>query len=1222
MRGTTGARRALSGMWVLLGLLLAAPAGAAGPYELWRFDFDKAVRAGDAAQQDALVDQQPLFARSWFYGYVFDLVTEGVPEADRARARPVLDRIAGRLAQAEPPDPNPALFLDRAATGQLKEVADKARLLQDQMVDLVRSGDEDTPMVVAMELGATADAVFFGLVFRSELAARRETEKRLILRTATRVAEGRALGMDDLQPWRTLMAYHGGSVPPLDEAVVEGQVSAALNALASGDVKAARAGMTTALATSRAARGGSIRTVLILNGTANLAARDGDGARARAIRVGVLQSVRPLEKPATIAAISAQVVSDHFVDQRFAEMIAYTRELRSAVDSAAPRALRILSRAGGHLAEEGARLAAAGELAPSVRAYTEAASIWAALKPQPVVARGTPSAQVPTEVANRSRAHADALSRLAEVESRQGRFAEARAAEAEALSIYETALGDTPTAALRSTSIARSALPSGDLDAALEGTASAQQRLGVSLPVQRARNFELQGWIRLRRGERSQALSNANFALEVLKRNNHSDAELELRTSLHRLAASALEALGHPDHARARLEYAKGLKDELQTRRMLAQLALSSGDAEAAVAAWGEIPADAPGAAAAMVDRGCTRVAAGDPDGGIADLGAVRTMGLPHQQLVQAAGRTCLAAAHLAKGSPSAAGSALAQARAIVLDQPAPALVWRVHALDGLIAAGKRRPTDAAAAFARAIDAWEADRAGGVGAQTLDIRTFSLPSDVEALAEAGRDAHLAAAPRDRKNRDAHQLRALAWAMWGRQMRAGGATVGWPRVGVDLSADLDRQLRAAVAARQGALDVLADGSVRGPERVAAVEALRAGVQSAQETARTLRVSHPTWAALAAPRPLPDAAWTPPEGEIRMYYDVGDTGGRVWTLQAGVPPRVDSLVSREKLAATVEAALAVIRTPPEAWESGRRRPKDPNARAWRSLAAPIRALAPALRDRKLRAALEGKTLRIVADGPLLRFPFSALVLGTPGRKEVGNAPNFLGTAARVQHAVLPGVAPIAGAAPAEGALLVGPAESAAPCPDAGSEGVDLCGAASLDDGSAIAAVGPAKQLTGPQATDAAVTGGLAQHALVHVVAPLDTADGAFLLTSGAGDGRMAAASWGEAAPGGTTVGASIVGGPPSATETGDGVRALVSGLRRAGVAAFYFLAHRVAGTEDAVAAAELVGRMTGAADRVAALHEWQRARATQSVDPTNGGPATHHPYHWARWIAVTP
>ena len=76
---------------------MAAPA----PYTDWVFDVRRANEAGKMERFAELTRKSPDFARIWFYGHIFDLVTVGIPEAEKEALRPRLKQIANVLATKE-----------------------------------------------------------------------------------------------------------------------------------------------------------------------------------------------------------------------------------------------------------------------------------------------------------------------------------------------------------------------------------------------------------------------------------------------------------------------------------------------------------------------------------------------------------------------------------------------------------------------------------------------------------------------------------------------------------------------------------------------------------------------------------------------------------------------------------------------------------------------------------------------------------------------------------------------------------------------------------------------------------------------------------------------------------------------------------------------------------------------------------------------------------------
>ncbi len=243
-----------------------------------------------------------------------------------------METIARVLGEATPPDTMPALLLDRARSGTLEAFSRHSRQVEDDLVQGARGGNGEAANIAAAAHPDQARIVFYRMLARAESTRGRlggERESSLLIDVARRIAEGYALAVDDLSLWSTVASWQGGNgVIVGKELVVDLQVAGGLNAALAGDMPGARKRLLEALSTARAARGTTFHTVLILNGTANMAARAGDGAAAQAIRHQVVAQIRPMNDAGLQALLADQLVKTYIVERNWTEVALYTREMR------------------------------------------------------------------------------------------------------------------------------------------------------------------------------------------------------------------------------------------------------------------------------------------------------------------------------------------------------------------------------------------------------------------------------------------------------------------------------------------------------------------------------------------------------------------------------------------------------------------------------------------------------------------------------------------------------------------------------------------------------------------------------------------------------------------------------------------------------------------------------------------------------------------------------
>ncbi|MCA9557920.1 MAG: hypothetical protein KC583_05070, partial [Myxococcales bacterium] len=520
--------RAALGLTALAAALVLAPAAMAAPapYADWTFKVRRANEAGDLEALAAAARERPLFARIWFYGQVFDLVTPGVADAVKEALRPRLEVIADVLANGEPPDVRPRLFLDRAAHGDLEQHARAARTLQDDLIDAVRQNNP-TPAWLAPAVSVeVAEAVVYGLMLRAEIASKRlggDREKAHLVAVARRMAEGFALAQGDLKPWMALATYLGlpedGMTSDADN-VIELKLADALNARARGDLAKARTAMQVALDTTRAARGGSALTALLMNGTAHTDAWLNDRAGERRKRLAVLQAVRPLGEPTLVALVAGQMVQAHLADQSVPDLVPYLREMRGLGEpvTGVGLHLRTLKAAADALRQAGDARIEAGDFDAAERLIGEADATYLLLADPTAVRVTTPKAKVERELQDRVRARAGLLRDRARIARRRADPVGARGLLEKALAVYVDTLKDAGGAGATETALAQLAIDVGDPALALTHTQRARDHLNQGgTEADRARNYLVQGRARLFRGDLPQAFANANQGLETLK---------------------------------------------------------------------------------------------------------------------------------------------------------------------------------------------------------------------------------------------------------------------------------------------------------------------------------------------------------------------------------------------------------------------------------------------------------------------------------------------------------------------------------------------------------------------------------------------------------------------------------------------------------------------------------------------------------------------------------
>ena len=137
-----------------------------------------------------------------------------------------------------------------------------------------------------------------------------------------------------------------------------------------------------------------------------------------------------------------------------------------------------------------------------------------------------------------------------------------------------------------------------------------------------------------------------------------------------------------------------------------------------------------------------------------------------------------MADAYLRDGDSKSARNILQLARGLVLEYPEPALVWRVHLLNGSIHAEEGRWSDAADAWEQAIASFESALHGAAWrGMTADLSTLALPMEPASTLAALPGVLMRGAGKDARNQTSNALSALSAARWVQQWRLAPGQAG-------------------------------------------------------------------------------------------------------------------------------------------------------------------------------------------------------------------------------------------------------------------------------------------------------------------------------------------------------------------------------------------------------------------------------------------------------------
>lgn len=916
------------GLALLLMLLWVPSAHAAAPYADWIFKVERAAAQGDDAALTQLSKDFPELARIWFWGNVFDLGIAAIPDKEKQRIRHWAERFAQGLAAT---DEEPLLILELPPEVMAKQLAAMQALLEPALGD-----DEPTSAVVAglatISDERVARAALHALLHRAHVANPRlggNQDARRLLDAARGLAEALSLIDGDLASWRTVAAFQGSEgVTAERPSLIEERIMAGFNALLVGNPQG-QATLDDSVRALAGANAPALRVSLMGLGAALAADLRGDRASGRTVRQRVSAAVKV---PWINAALARSVLESHVkaqdADGALAASDAFDRvagEVMPDIHDGRVRTAAVeLWRA------EATRRTDQGQLESADRLLTAARSVADRLKDLALLAATVPAERRAAEGRARIGRAAEVAQVAGQLALRRGAFeaaAEAFAATRDR-GIEAQDAGITGRAHI---ALAHAHLAAGALDQALAAASAAVQ--GLPTGIDRAQALAVRSEIRLWRGELAAAFSNANEGLVALKGQDAGP----LRAHLHLLAASALDADGHPTAAAERLRFAA---KQLDTPAGALALAVRQvADDQLAEARTALAPHVAQPEIA--VADGCLAARLKIPAEAEARL-APWLAGPDVDLTVRAAG--CL----LRVRTEKAARELITQV------EPRLALADPLESAAFLVAAALADPAAAAPRREAALRDWLLGRADG-HARPLFIKKIRAFDDPGPAIQAGLDDAFKA-----KGRPIQGLLPSAIG-WQRQRLAQEAPA--PRPGVDLSAERLWAVRGALARSHALGRVAADGAVE-PGARATVATQRAAALGSLATALTaLRAGGDAWVARALPT-LPTATdFAPAADHIRVWYLPGTAGGRIFTaLPAG--PRVDLLPPEAELGKLIDELLQA--------------PTDAKKRARAAT-----ALVP------FQAALAHHRLPLVveASGTTALFPFGLLELGRPVLHRIG-------------------------------------------------------------------------------------------------------------------------------------------------------------------------------------------------------------------------------------------
>lgn len=976
------ARLLLAPLALALFIAWAAPAHASRAHDAWLQEFERA--GDDDAKLTALVEAQPALSRVWFYAYVFDLATPGIPDPEKDRIRRRAAVMARVFAAAG--DDEPQVLLDSERSGRLATLAAAVRAGVDVASQPASVGIERA-LPLAFDSSTVVRGVFYGLLHRAHVSARAMAGRvrvEELVDAASTLAGGWFHLTGDAAPWRTIEAWYGEAGVPLAALPVVAQAEAqGLALLLAGQPLGAQAAFKTSREIELSQHGPTPRATFLRGALSEALVALGQRPEALAERQAMVAEFAAVKQPWPPVRARARTVE---VLAESGDFLPLLPELTAVLAAPAvvqgdPDIARILLRAADALRAEGA---ASFERDPdwAERLLGAAGETYRLLQESGVL-NGTVPAEA-REAAATARAAA-----AARVDVARARLADARGRLDEALALVTNARpalapADGPAA---DALIGRLALDLGRLDEALARTAAAEAAL--TDPVERAQNRVVRARVRLARDEAAPAFAWANEGLRGLRAAGLEDAQRGLRVELHRVAAAALWANGDAAAARARLRFALGVAPSADAALDLAGLEVEAGAPGRAVAAFDAVSRSDPGLIEVVAASGCIHTVLAPKTAPMILNGAVSP-----DPVVTLRRDVCLARA---RGDDAAALTAL-RTRAGAHAEPR-----ALAGLNALAAEVADTPEARQAALRRAL---------------VELRRGLADGRPRIEALRPEPAAMIAALRDGLSVDDPAAVSLAFAADDLAARVWRPAPAGPETDAVRAAIAEVQGRVAVLQRLARLGRPDEADV-----AAAAEALAAARARLDVALEAQAAAHPRWAALVRPA-LPDAAPAADPGAHRLVYRTGEGAGRLWVWAPGAAtPTSHPLPARRTLRRWVDEARAAL-ADPKPWPG--QGDADPHEAAWATLAR----LADGLLPPALRDALDDRPVHIYADGPLVELPFEALVLATPAAP--GAAPRFFATDRPVLYRgtstpVAPAEAPPAGRArvvwsPADEAALV--------------------------------------------------------------------------------------------------------------------------------------------------------------------------------------------------------
>jgi tetratricopeptide (TPR) repeat protein len=1170
------------------------------PYADWNFDLNKAVKSNDAKAISALVTAQPDLARIWFYGYVYDVVTTGVPADEQTSIRNTCSQIAQALSTLGEANQDAQKVMEQLADATIQTRIKTLRLEEERWENATGDVGMLPLQLSVVNAPSQATQIFYRALFK---ASKWKTKLGGLDRAARfrgiarRLASGFALGFGEFNYWKALATYEGADTVSLNRLdFVEETLGKALNRQVSTDAKQAYIDFKSTYATIAKTRQDSLLVGLVMNGLAASATVAGDHQRAVALREQLHGGIRPLQMRMLNEVVHGQLIRSYLKAGKLDQALRGVEQFTKAInpDRLELRSIRLLSEAATAFEAESIRAEQGSFLLRSIRYGEASIAILNTLSAPSHVAVSCLSAGVETlRVQTQSRI-AVLYVRLGTVHKARADYQSAKTAFASAQTRYSDALGQTDRAMELELEMATCSIEQGLFDEA-EVALDALRRSTLANLTTIAASHALSAQQFLLRGAYAPAFAHANEGLKLLHEGKVD--EKSLYGSLHSWAALVLESAGFRDEALARWEWVDQFSPSFESSAHQSRILGAMGRVDEAVEKL-EPYFETDAARETTVLQGCLLASTerrGEARASLTVL--VPQLSLPSTRRFRAAGYACLAQIEAKSGHHSSALKHITAARRALEVFPSAALRWKIDLLEARSLLGLGKRAKALPAYVQALNNLELNqydsKASGFGV----FEFFGGPIiSVDAVHEEAADLAITLAKQAPKSKRQSLLKeAVQRIRMHRALEMSTGSNTYQQVYADL-ADIARlrTLRTQMLYLSERLEKMSLSQRR------QAELTRAFHHSASQV--DALVAERIKAAKSLAHPYESRLKNRPEARVSVYYIVRPTTSYA-VLRGANGYRLYTLPGQKSLVGINEKLSALLRATPKAWSPSKRKVvTDPNFATWKRLRDHARTLVPFMFDGAAKT-IAGKEVELFLDGCLVRTMFDALVIKSPPKRQrVGQTagPTYFSTL--VNPIYLIGENMSSETVEGQTALVFGSAPVKVCVSTSTQDCVSEQSAAVVRDlieNTPNEVKRPVSKIRESHATQAALVLGV----------PLNIADGSVGVeggvlpldraTGGLAELLIPLSHWDD-----------------DAAKNERGLIQMWGMLGRRGTQGVALHNGGVADAE-ASSAAVIAQAMTGGASTITRLRAWMNERARSSVDVKQGGLAYHHPYYWAQW-----